>query len=94
MDPKFRTVCQAYILYYICHNTLTKGGRNLHMRRKNYNVSFKAKVALELCKELKTVNDAIIRIGSYSKIYNYERLHQSLNYETPVKIHFGSGGKR
>ncbi len=39
-------------------------------------------------------NDAIIRIGSYFKTYNYERLHQSLNYETPVKIHFGSGGKR
>ncbi len=54
IPPKFRTVCQAYILYYICHNILTKGGRNLHMRRKNYNVSFKAKVALELCKELKT----------------------------------------
>lgn len=64
------------------------------MRHKNYNRSFKAKVALELCKELKTVNDAIIRIGSYFKTYNYERLHQSLNYETPAEIHFGSGGKR
>ncbi len=27
------------------------------MRRKNYNASFKAKVALELCKELKTLNE-------------------------------------
>jgi putative transposase len=30
-------------------------------------------------------------ISSYLEFYNHQRLHQSLNYQTPAEVHFGSG---
>lgn len=40
-------------------------------------------------KDYQTVQDAKFGIGSYFKIYNDERLHQSLDYQTPSEVHFG-----
>lgn len=40
--------------------------------------------------EYKTVLEAERRIGRYFYLYNNERLHQSLNYSTPVKVHFNT----
>jgi putative transposase len=38
--------------------------------------------------DYETVPDAVKGIGSYFGFYNYERFHQSLNYETPAKWYF------
>jgi putative transposase len=40
--------------------------------------------------DLLSVKDAKRAIGDYMQFYNYNRLHQSLNYHTPVSIHFKS----
>jgi putative transposase len=39
-------------------------------------------------KDYQTVNEAREGIGAYLKDYNYERLHESLGYQTPAKICF------
>jgi putative transposase len=36
------------------------------------------------------VYDAITGIGAYFNFYNYERLHQSLGYKTPVSVYMGN----
>jgi putative transposase len=38
--------------------------------------------------DYETVPDAVKGIGSYFGFYNYERFHQSLNYETPATWYF------
>ncbi|WDN87921.1 putative transposase [Desulfosarcina sp. BuS5] len=35
-----------------------------------------------------TVREAIQNIGEYFGFYNNERLHQSLDYQTPAEIYF------
>jgi putative transposase len=30
-------------------------------------------------------------ISRYLEFYNHQRLHQSLDYQTPAEVHFGSG---
>lgn len=35
-----------------------------------------------------SVNDAKKSIGEFIKLYNYERLHQSLKYKTPAEVYF------
>jgi len=40
--------------------------------------------------DLLSVKDAKRAIGDYMQFYNYNRLHQSLNYQTPASIHFKS----
>ncbi len=40
-------------------------------------------------KEYATALEAKENIEAYMKFYNYERLHQSLNYKTPAEIYFG-----
>jgi putative transposase len=41
-------------------------------------------------KDYETVMDAVTGIGSYLDLYNYERLHQSLDYHTPEEIYRGA----
>ena len=43
-------------------------------------------------KDYATVLEAKEEIGDYFKFYNYERKHQSLNYQTPAGIYFKKGG--
>jgi putative transposase len=40
-------------------------------------------------KSYASVADAISSLNAYFKFYNNQRLHQSLNYRSPVSIHFG-----
>ena len=39
-------------------------------------------------KDYRTVPDAQEGIGQYFTLYNQERLHQSLNYQTPAEVYF------
>ena len=39
-------------------------------------------------KDYETVNDAYTGFTSYFPFYNTERLHQSLNYQTPNEVYF------
>lgn len=41
-------------------------------------------------KEYQTPREARENIAAYMQFYNYKRLHQSLNYQTPAKIYFGN----
>jgi putative transposase len=41
-------------------------------------------------KDYETVVDAIRELGKYFRFYNLERLHQSLDYKTPAKVHFAA----
>lgn len=43
-------------------------------------------------KDYATVLEAWENIGDYFKFYNYERKHQSNNYQTPAEIYFKKGG--
>lgn len=43
-------------------------------------------------KDYATVLEAKEEIKSYFNFYNYERKHQSLNYQTPAEIYFKKGG--
>jgi putative transposase len=38
--------------------------------------------------DYQTVPDVVNGIGNYFPLYNYERLHQSLDYKTPAEIHY------
>lgn len=38
-------------------------------------------------RDYQTVMDAVSGIGSYFDLYNYERLHQALNYRTPAEVY-------
>ena len=40
--------------------------------------------------EYRTVRDLESGLGAYFQFYNEERLHQSLDYRTPAKLHFGT----
>lgn len=42
-------------------------------------------------KNYTTVTEAKEGIGAYLQDYNYGRLHQSLNYQTPAKVYFERG---
>lgn len=39
-------------------------------------------------KNYQNVSEAKQGIGQYMTFYNHERLHQSLNYQTPVEVYF------
>jgi putative transposase len=39
--------------------------------------------------DYQTVQDARCGIGNYFHLYNNERLHQSLGYQTPAEVYFG-----
>ena len=39
--------------------------------------------------DYQTVPDAFVGLERYFDFYNVERLHQSLNYQTPQQVHFG-----
>ncbi|MBU0600529.1 IS3 family transposase [bacterium] len=39
-------------------------------------------------KDYQSVREAKQGIGNYLAFYNHDRLHQSLNYLTPVEVHF------
>ena len=36
-----------------------------------------------------TVSDLFNGLTEYFHLYNYERPHQSLDYQTPAEVHFG-----
>ena len=40
-------------------------------------------------KDYQSVPEAIESLGRYFKFYNEERLHQSLDYQTPMKVYYG-----
>lgn len=40
-------------------------------------------------KDYATVPDLFNGLGAYFQLYNYERPHQSLDYQTPAEVHFG-----
>lgn len=40
-------------------------------------------------KSYPSVPDAVVNLNAYFKLYNHQRLHQSLNYCSPVSVHFG-----
>ena len=40
-------------------------------------------------RDYQAVQDARSGIDKYFQFYNYERLHQSLNYRTPATMYFG-----
>lgn len=40
-------------------------------------------------KDYQSVKDAYDGLKQYLYFYNNERIHQSLGYQTPVKVHFG-----
>jgi putative transposase len=40
-------------------------------------------------KSYASVTDAIVNLKAYFQFYNHQRLHQSLNYCSPVSVHFG-----
>jgi putative transposase len=44
-------------------------------------------------KDYLDVLEAVSNLKSYFRFYNYERPHQSLDYQTPAEIYFGTGGK-
>lgn len=44
-------------------------------------------------KSYESVWEARLNIGAYITFYNNERMHQSLNYQTPVEVHFGKLGQ-
>ncbi len=44
-------------------------------------------------KEYSSPKDAILSTREYFEFYNYERLHQSLNYLTPAEVYFGELGQ-
>lgn len=39
--------------------------------------------------DYETIADARLGIGRYFELYNHERLHQALEYETPASVYFG-----
>ncbi|MBU0600549.1 integrase core domain-containing protein [bacterium] len=39
-------------------------------------------------KDYQSIREAKQGIGNYLAFYNHDRLHQSLNYLTPVEVHF------
>jgi putative transposase len=39
-------------------------------------------------KDYQSVLDSKLNIGKYLELYNYERLHQALNYKTPDEVYF------
>ncbi len=41
-------------------------------------------------KDYQSPKEARKGISQYLDFYNHERLHQSLNYQTPAEVHFGS----
>jgi putative transposase len=40
-------------------------------------------------KDYETVAEARAGVGRYLGLYNHERLHQALGYETPAAVYFG-----
>jgi len=45
-------------------------------------------------KEYQTVREATESLGRYFEFYNHERMHQSLEYETPVAVYTGQYKRR
>lgn len=44
-------------------------------------------------KEYESVKEAVKGLASYFRFYNEERIHQSLNYQTPAAIYHGKGSE-
>jgi len=44
-------------------------------------------------KEYESVKEAVKGLASYFRFYNEERIHQSLNYQTPAAIYPGKGSE-
>ena len=57
-------------------------------KRKQFDATLKARAALAALKEDKTISEVRAGLGRCFPLYNDDRLHQSLDYQTPAQVYW------